>query len=580
MDQRERARAIAAGETIHRIRNISDIENYDNFYEDGWYDFHNADFRGANLEGYEFDRSGYFHNVNFKNANLQGVIFYGENDFSNADFRGANLRDAQLTGDAVGASFVGADLTYTYLVYCNMEEVDLTGTDLRTIYMPHSFQSANLHDVNLENANLEYVHAPNVNLERANLEGAHLEGADFYGPATYIAPERISDLRAANLKNANLKEVNLRKCDLRYADLRGADLTSADLRGADLRNANLRNVVLENTMIFGANIQRVGYDGNFAEAEGINNVDPPPPPRELPVVEDVDYGNAYEVHRASHALLNNETFLQIIGASDTPSIFDYSEEKMKMRDFITRNPQHFDNTEELIRKMDMIWEKVHRSTPTPSESEVMCKATEFAYKQKPEFTAAYITTFIDEASCAYQCNDENLRLSCTQGIRERFYTSLLGAASLVRTIECFVPTPEIITLSCISKIGKIQKDPNEIMQRWSESWEDITRWKEMKKEERKEDFKNFMREDYKDDECYEINREAIEEIINQKADEIDYVFQNDDEVMFGGKKSKNKSGKTQKKMKNKSKNKCKIKNKSKNKNKNKSKTKKRKNIVQ
>ena len=60
---------------------------------------------------------------------------------------------------------------------------------------------------------------------------------------------------------------------------------------------------------------------------------------------------------------------------------------------------------------------------------------------------------------------------------------------------------------------------------------------------------------------YEINWETIEEIINQKAEEIDYVFQNDDEVMFGGKKLNKKDRKTQKKMKNKSKNKCKIKNK-------------------
>ena len=59
--------------------------------------------------------------------------------------------------------------------------------------------------------------------------------------------------------------------------------------------------------------------------------------------------------------------------------------------------------------------------------------------------------------------------------------------------------------------------------------------------EKIKNFKDFMRDDYKKDDCYEINEKTIEEMINTKAGEIDYVFDNDKELMFGGKKTKNKS---------------------------------------
>lgn len=549
MDQNSIAQAEQEGRRV-TIRNIRDINNYRVIDNNAWYYFHDANFENADLEGYKFTRSGEFFNANFKNANLTGVHFFGDNDFSNANFEGANLQDAIIGGDLQGASFVDANLSGANLRDCGrFDSVNFTNSNLtNTIHRtPPSFMNSSLERANLGNIDASTGDFFNVFMQGVNLQHANLEAAEFRGNTNLIN---------ANLSGADLTEAVLRDINLSGADLSGANLSGADLRGANLSGADLRNVVLNNTMILGANLEGIIYNGIFEEAQGINNVEPyvPPPPVNL-YDNDIDYGNAYEVHRASHALLNNNTFLDIIGASElSGEEFDYDKEKTMMKHFIEIHRNLFNNIEDLFAKIDMIWEKVHRSTPTPKESDVMCKAIEFAYKQKPEFTAAYISTFIDEAASAYQCNDENLRLSCTQGIRERFYTSLLGAASLVRTIEGFVPTREIILLSCISKIGNIQKDPNEVIQRWSLQINN-ERWRSNTKEERIEDFKNFMREDYKDDECYEINSQAIEEIINKKASEIEYVFdEKNEELIFGGKNYKiKKNNKTYRQIKNKNK---------------------------
>ena len=428
----------------------------------------------------------------------------------------------------------------------NFTNSNLTNTILQTAPI---FRNSSLERANLGNIDASAGEFFNVFMQGVNLQHADLEAAEFSGNTILIN---------ANLSGADLTDAVLRNIDLQDADLTSANLSGADLRGADLRRANLTNVVLNNTMILGANLEGIIYNGNFEEAEGINNVDPyvPPPPNNWAIQNNnVDYGNATEVHRASHALLNNNTFLDIIGASGfSAEEFDYNEEYNIMKKFIENNSTLFDDIGELFTKMDMIWNKVRNSTPSEQESDVMWKASNFAYEQDKRFTAAYISTFIDEASGAYECDDPNVRLSCTQGIRERFYTSLLGAASLVRTIEGFVPTREIILLSCISKIGNIQKDPNEVIQRWSLQINNET-WRSNTREQRIEDFKNFMREDYKDDECYEINREAIEEIINKKASEIEYVFdEKNEELMFGGKNYKiKKNNKTYRQIKNKNK---------------------------
>ena len=611
-------RAIAEGRTIHRIRNIGDLDNLLDsvernygFLRGTYFDFENADFESANLAGFSRNLQFIFRNANFRNANIENAYFGQQCYFDYADFRGANLRNTILnvggrdTSSLWGTSFVGANLDNTNFRRTDMDRVNLHATDLRTTILPSRIQWSNLTNVNLEGKSLPGCSFFDVNFEFANLSDANLSDAIFYGEDSegevqisnltganlenanlrrailincnlYVAVLINANLRGANLRGANLQNAiltgaDLREVDLRNADLRGADLTRADLRDVDLRNADLRRadltgVLLENTLMFGTNIQNIVYNGavtfdeymaavaNFDPIDDIDDIPPVPRAEPIPAI------NAYEVHRASHALLNNGKFLDIIGAGEMlgSEEIDYDDEYNIMKNFIESHPNLFNNIEGLLAKMDMIWDKVRGDRPNEQESDVMWKACNFAYEQDERFTAAYITTFIDEAAGAYVCDNPIYRLSCVQGIRERFYTSLLGAASFVRIIEGYVPTQEIILLSCISKIGNIQKDPNEVIQKWSEKIDKL-KWKSNTKEQRIEDFKNFMREDYKDDECYEINREAIEEIINNKASEIDYVFDNNDELVFGGKKLKRKNKKTRKRRKGKTKKKSKIK---------------------
>ena len=530
-----------------------------------------------------------FKNTNLRSKNLADLEFPKDSIFTYSDFTGANLRGAVFHGGEISyTNFSNAKLFRTDFSRVEMNNVNLHETDLRNTILPELIQSSNLTSVNLNNKNLEGYDFFGVNFESANLSGANLTEATFYGEDTDDVLQ-ISNLTGANLENANLQRAVLSNCNLyaavlknanltgailwganlQNADLRGANLSRADLRNADLRGADLTGVNLENTYMFGTNIQNILYNGNVTFDEYMAAVANLNPPRDFLNIPPVPAGNAYEVHRASHALLNNGKFLDIIGAGEMlgPEEFDYDEEYDIMKNFIKKNSTLFDDTEDLLAKIDMIWDKVRDSVPSKQESYVMWKASNFAYKQDNQFTAAYISTFIDEAAGAYVCDDPNLRLSCTQGIRERIYTSLLGGASLVRTIEGFEPTREIVSLSCISKIGNIQKNPNEAIQRWSLQIDNDT-WKSSTKKQRIEDFKNFMREDYKYDECYEINRKAIEEIINNKATEIDYVFDNNDEVTFGGKKLKKKNKKTRKRRKSKTKKKSKIKKNKKSKKKN------------
>ena len=91
------------------------------------------------------------------------------------------------------------------------------------------------------------------------------------------------------------------------------------------------------------------------------------------------------------------------------------------------------------------------------------------------------------------------------------------------------------------------------MQRWSKHWEEkLEIWKNMKPEERAKHFKTYMERDYKKSgKCYHLLKDEIKKKIEAKTKEISYVFDEDDDVAFGGKKMKNKSkSKTKNKRKN------------------------------
>ena len=449
---------------------------------------------------------------NLEGANLQGA-FLRDADLEYADLRDADLIDADL----IVADLKDADLRDADLEYANLEGANLRRAVLRSV----NLTNVNLTNANLTNANLQNANLQNANLQDADLEDAYLTNADL----------RRAHLEGANLQNANLTNANLEDADLAYADLTNANLTNANLQDADLEDADLT----------GANLTGANLTG-----------DNPPPA-----------GVAYEVHRKSHELESNDKFLNTIGVKKPPQLasFNYDEIQTKFVNFIN-DENNFKNSDKkkLIKNFTMVINKAKScETPTSDKANMLNKSIVFAFQQDSRFTEAYIDIFIDETFKAYSSGTD--QISCVAGIKERFYTSLLAAALQVDTIEGFVKTPKLRTLSCIAKTGKGQKDPNEILQKWAESWEGKDdEWKKMQNEERKEHFKNYMMDEYKKDECYEENKESIENIINEKAKELDYVFENnEDAAQFGGRKRKNKRSlkKRGKPMKNKTKTKTK-----------------------
>ena len=341
---------------------------------------------------------------------------------------------------------------------------------------------------------------------RTDLTGAKLTGANLTG-VNLIA----TDLTGANLTRADLTETNLFFTNLTGANLTGANLTAATLTRATLTRANLTGV-----------IGLVIPNGIPVQPQGV----------------------AFEIHNKSNIVTRNSKFIDTIEANKLPKLelFNYDEIQTKFVNFININENFKDSDKpKLVQDLTMVINKAKQcDVPQGDNANIINKAINFAFNQDSRFTEAYIGIFIDETSKAYSTGTD--QTSCVAGIKERFYTSLLGAALQVETIEDFTKTPQIKTLYCIASTGNIQKDPNELIQMWSESWEERDdEWKKKSVEDREKDFKDFMLKKYKEDnDCFEENQRAIEDIIYTKATELAYVFSKDVAAEFGGSKHNNK----------------------------------------
>ena len=449
-------------------------------------------------------------------------------------------------------TFTRPDKT-TYKAY-NLEGANLEGANL---------ERANLDDANLRDANLRDANLRDANLE-ADLEGADLRDANLEGAA--LGDE--GNLKRANLTGANLNDAYLAFVNFKGAILEGAILVDTELANANLMNANLAGANLYRANLAGANLEGANLEGanleraNLRDVIGFNVTAPT-----APVVQQ---GVAYEVHRKSGELESNAKFLETIGATKRSRFdsffsrsdsFNYDKVQTKFVNFIN-DETNFKNSnkEKLVENLKKVLNKAKIcEIPRGDKANLLNKAIEFAFQQDSRFTEAYIDIFIDETSKAYSSGTDNM--SCVAGIKERFYTSLLGAALQMDTIEGFTKTPEVRTLFCMAKTGKVQKNPNEILQKWAEYWEGkVDEWKKIGLNGRKEHLKTYMMEEYKKDECYEENKESIENIINEKVNELDYVFKNSENAaQFGGRKRRTKRSleKVGKSMKNKTKTKTK-----------------------
>ena len=500
------------GTTGLRIRNINNLANVPRT-EEGHYDL-----RGANLVG-----------ANLANANLEGA------NLRNANLERANLENANLEG----ANLAGADLERA-----NLENANLEG--------------ANLEGANLEGANISFTNLRTANLARANLAGPIVRGAN---------------LIVTNLTRANLEDADLELANLSGAILRGTNFEGANLTGADLRNTNLYHTIFTNANLTSANMESVRNitranfrDANIGDIIGLTNeqiqeIELTRLTQQLQqhtqqqlqqhtqqqVIQNNQQqmeGVAFEIHNKTSALLDNEKFLEIIGANIPPmyTTLNYNEIYNKMKLFITNSTDYNEeNKTTLINGLGNAFNKASYSNPTEKEKNIINKAVNFAFNQDKRFTDAYISVFYDESIKAYTTGTD--RMSCAKGIRERLYTSLLGAALMVDTIQGFPKSPEMIKLICIAKLGNLQVNTSDFLQEWAETWQGedkLNEWKKMNEEQRKQNLTDFLIKKYENNECFETNKDEIISKINEQVNSYDYVFKdNEYAAAFGGKKSKN-----------------------------------------
>lgn len=137
--------------------------------------------------------------------------------------------------------FREVDLSCANLFECNLQDIDLRGSDLSYAYLPYTNLSrANLEDTLLKNAELSNIRLQSAVLIRANCQQI--------------------DLSYANLCNCKLRKAVLTHANLQQADIRFADLSFVD-QGANLSSANLDQAILKVTNVAGS---------NFYQAQGVN----------------------------------------------------------------------------------------------------------------------------------------------------------------------------------------------------------------------------------------------------------------------------------------------------------------------
>jgi len=414
------------------------------------------------------------------------------------------------------------------------EYINFSGADLRGAHLPGLllYGSDYFTGANLEGANLEGAHLRNVHLERANLIGANLEGANLEG---------------VNLDGANLTNANLQHANLEGAYLIHTNFTEANLTDADLTESRLRNAILTHSILTRANVNDANLEGaNINDAADLTDVDLDRAffnTREYNEAfeyentddENDDYipqqGVAYEIHNsfAKFEPLKNQ-YLEIINQPNKQygNIYSYIQEK-----FTTNIRTLFPNDNEKLNQFTTAFDRINTRI-SENYNDLIGKSIDFAFSQDDNFKKEYLITFLDESCNAYSGSGDNT--SCVKGIIERFILSIGSTVQILCAEGCDNETYQ--------KLDKLFNPKFNIAEAANDWWTNIAETDEIKnmsKEERMDNFKNYLRNKAKELNNY---NDDIEQKITNYANEIDYSFEN---LALGGRKTK----KTKRTMKNK-----------------------------
>ena len=402
---------------------------------------------------------------------------------------------------------------------------NLTGSDLTRTFL----NDANLSNAILINANLTESNLQHASFDRANLEHANLNEADL----------SFAELQFANFSNAYLFGANLSNSEANDANFSNANLSYADFYDTDITRAIFTNANINRSVFDGANtdqaIDLVADDNDdnmdideelfqYMEPQdnGVQNVQQP-------------RGLAYEIHeKFAKILAKQNEYLAIIDQPDKqiPDIYSF------IREEFTRNIiELFPNDNEKLNEFNAAFNKINNRVPPISNElkPLIIKSIDFAFSQDIDFKREYILVFLDESCRAYTGPNPVNNLSCVNGIIERFITAVGGAVQVLCVSGCENETYQ--------KLDKLFNPKFNIAEAANEWWNTIAETAEIQiltKEQRKEDFMNYLRNKARELDNYDAQ---IEQKIIEYANEIDYSFEN---LALGGTRKTKKPSKTRK----------------------------------
>ncbi len=243
-------------------------------------DLTDADFRGANIDGWTFHGIG----------NTPSSILDG------ADFRGATFNNVNMAGvSAKGADFSGATLVGVerFKMVVNLQKADLEGADFSEIKFSgnRDAKAFNLGQAKLEGATFEDSVLPNSAFNKARLRGVNFEGADLTGVVLNGADIREAVFKKADLtgmqiaaqwklgtqykpfdhdmsmtdgadfSGAKLNNVNFNFRNFRFCNFSDASLVNADLEGGNFVGSNFEGADLTNAKLMRANFAAADLSG-------------------------------------------------------------------------------------------------------------------------------------------------------------------------------------------------------------------------------------------------------------------------------------------------------------------------------
>lgn len=452
--------------------------------------------------------------INFELTILTGINLDG------ADLRGASLSGANLSN----ATLTNCDFTDAHL-----EDVDLMGSNLTDSDLTNTFlNDANLSNAILINANLSNSLLQHATLERANLENAELNETNLSFAELMFANFSNADLFGAILSNSDAADANFSNANLSYTDFYEADITRAIFT-----NANINRSVFD-----GANtdqaIDLVTDDNNddmdideelfqYMEPQdnGVQNVQQP-------------RGLAYEIHEKFAKILPKKNeYLALINQPDKqyPNILFY---RYIQNSFESHIRELFPGDSVKLDEFNTAFERINTRIPE-NLKHLILGSIDFAFSQDDDFKREYIKIFLDESCRAYTGPNPLNNLSCVNGIIERFITAVGGAVQVLCVAGCENETYQ--------KLDKLFNTKFNIAEAANEWWNTIAETAEIQiltKEQRKEDFMNYLRNKARELDNYDAQ---IEQKIIDYANEIDYSFEN---LALGGSRKTKKPSKTSK----------------------------------